>query len=165
MSQRNPSGEHISEHITYEEAIHSETATERHINNTPSESIIATMKLTAEKVFEPLRKRVGELRGQDSPITINSFYRSPELNKAIGGAQDSQHTRGEAIDLNVNYSDFNKKDLFELIRKEFDFDQLIYEGGTPDNPAWVHVSYSNTHNRKQVLKMVYRNGKPTYELI
>lgn len=157
--------ENISEHITYEEAICSETAIEKHIDNTPTAPIIGTMKLTAGKIFEPLRKWVSELRGHDSPITINSFYRSPELNKAIGGAQDSQHTRGEAIDLNVNYPDFNKKDLFELIRTEFDFDQLIYEGGTPDDPAWVHVSYSSVHNRKECLKMVMHGGKPTYTLL
>lgn len=157
--------ENISAHITYQEAIHSETATEKHIDNTPPSSIVAVMSITAAKVFEPVRKRVSELRGKDSPITLNSFYRSPELNKAIGGAQDSQHTKGEAMDLNVNYPDFTRHDLFELIRKEFEFDQLIYEGGTPDNPAWVHVSYSSTHNRKQCLKMVMHDGKPTYTLI
>lgn len=157
--------ENISEHISYQEAIKSQTAIEKHIDNTPPDFILAKMKTTAEKVFEPLRKAISEIRGQDTPITINSFYRSPDLNKAVGGALDSQHTKGEAVDLNVEYPDFNKKDLFELIRNEFDFDQLIYEGGTPDNPAWVHVSYSTIKNRHEILKMVLVDGHPQYELI
>lgn len=154
----------LSVHCSFEEAIHSEKAIENNIDNTPPDGILGKMIVTANKVFEPLRKAVSEIRGQDSPIKINSFYRCPDLNKAVGGAMDSQHTKGEAMDLNVDYPDFSRKDLFNLIRNEFDFDQLIYEGGTPDNPAWVHVSYSPVKNRRECLKMVIVEGKPTYQL-
>lgn len=156
--------ENISEHISYNESTYSETALRKGIDNTPSPEILAVMKVTAEKIFEPLRAMVSEIRKVDSPITINSFYRSTVTNAAVGGATNSQHTKGEAIDLSVDYPDFNKKDLFELIRNNMDFDQAIYEGGTPENPAWVHVSYSSTHNRKECLRMIKVNGISTYQL-
>ncbi len=155
--------ENISEHIAYSEAIHSEKAIELKLDNTPPDFVLAKMKITAN-IFELIRKRISEIRGKDSPIIIDSFYRSPDVNKAVGGALDSQHMRGEAIDLNVNYPDFNRADLFNLIKNEFEFDQLIYEGGTPENPAWVHVSYSSTYNRKQCLKMVMIDGHPKYQI-
>lgn len=157
--------ENISEHVSYAESIHSDTAIEKHIDNTPPDNILAKMKVTALNVFEPIRKRVSELRCGDSPLTIDSFYRSPDLNKEVGGATGSQHMLGEAIDLNVNFPDFSREDLFELIKSEFEFDQLIFEGGTIDNPAWVHVSWSPTHNRKEVLRMVMQDGKPTYAIV
>lgn len=154
----------ISEHISYGEATYSETAYRKSIDNTPSDEILSVMKFTAEMVFEPLRKMVSDKRGVDSPITINSFYRSTAVNVAVGGATLSQHCKGEAIDMSVDYPDFNKKDLFEMIRNNMDFDQLIYEGGTPENPAWVHCSYSSVHNRKECLRMVKVNGISTYQL-
>lgn len=160
--------ENISEHISYEEATYSETALRKGIDNTPSPEILAVMKVTAEKVFEPLRAMVSEIRGVDSPIRINSFYRSPETNEAVGGASNpiSQHTKGEAMDLNVNYPDFNKEHLFVLIKEKFPFDQLIFEGMLPDgSPAWVHVSYSSTNNRHEILQMIPVNGKPNYKLM
>lgn len=156
--------ENISEHITYDEATHSQTATYKGLDNTPPAAILAKMKITAEKVFEPLRAEVSRIRGVDSPITISSFYRAPLVNKAVGGAENSQHCKGEAIDLIVNYPDFNKKNLFLLVKEKFAFDQLIFEGGTPDNPAWVHVSYSD-NNRHEILQMVIENGEPTYKVM
>lgn len=154
----------ISEHIGFNEAMYSETALRKGLDNTPSPEIIEVMKVTAEKIFEPLRAMVSEIRKVDTPITINSFYRSTAVNAAVGGSTSSQHCKGEAIDLSVEYPDFDKEDLFELIRAKMDFDQLIYEGGTPENPAWVHVSYSSTHNRKECLKMIKVNGVSTYQL-
>ncbi len=82
----------ISKHITLTEATKSNTATRLGINNTPNEATIETMKLTAEKVFEPLREILGAIR-------VSSFYRSPDLNRAIGGSKSSQHCKGEAIDM------------------------------------------------------------------
>ena len=156
--------ENISEHVAYNESIYSETAARKSLDNTPSLEILAVMAVTAENVFEKIRKLVSDKRGVDSPININSFYRSTATNAAVGGATSSQHCKGEAIDMSVAYPDFNKKDLFDMIRANMDFDQLIYEGGTPDNPAWVHCSYSSTHNRKECLKMVKVNGISTYQL-
>src|ERR1017187_8146028 len=97
-------------HCTYDEATYSETALRKGIDNTPSPEILATMKITAAKIFEPLRSMVTAKRNTDSPITINSFFRSTVTNAAVGGAANSQHTKGEAIDLSVNYPDFTKKD-------------------------------------------------------
>jgi hypothetical protein len=156
--------ENISGHITYNEAIYSETALRKGIDNTPTQEILEVMKVTAEKIFEPLRATISKIRGKDTPITVNSFYRSTVTNAAVGGAANSQHTKGEAIDMSVDYSDFSKADLFKIIRSTMEFDQLIFEAGTPDNPAWVHCSYSSVHNRKECLRMVVRNGISTYEL-
>ena len=74
----------ISDHITYAEAIHSQTAKRKGIDNTPNPTQVENMKLLAEKVFEPLRAWVG------GPIKVNSFFRSPELNTAIGGVATIQ---------------------------------------------------------------------------
>ena len=133
----------ISKHVSYKEATNSQTAKRLGINNTPSEAIIETMKLTAEKVFEPLREKVGAIR-------ISSFYRCTDLNRAIGGSKSSQHCKGEAIDMSgINVT--NAK-LFEEALKLDEFDQLIWEFGDAVEPDWIHISYSKTHNRKQVLR-------------
>ena len=87
----------ISDHITYAEAIHSNTAKRKGIDNTPNPNQIEAMKLIAEKVFEPLREWAG------GPIKVNSFFRSPELNTAIGGSKTSQHCKGQAIDIDDVY--------------------------------------------------------------
>ena len=133
----------ISKHVSYKEATNSQTAKRLGINNTPSEAIIETMKLTAEKVFEPLREKVGAIR-------ITSFYRCPDLNRAIGGSKSSQHCKGEAIDCS-GIKVTNAK-LFEEALKLDEFDQLIWEFGDEVEPDWIHISYSKTHNRKQVLR-------------
>ena len=133
----------ISKHVSYKEATNSQTAKRLGINNTPSEAIIETMKLTAEKVFEPLRAKVGAIR-------ITSFYRCPDLNRAIGGSKSSQHCKGEAIDMS-GIKVTNAK-LFEEALKLDEFDQLIWEFGDEVEPDWIHISYSKTHNRKQVLR-------------
>ena len=121
------------------------------------------MKLVAEKIFEPLREWVG------GPIKINSFYRSPALNEAIGGASDksgrqtSQHCKGQAIDVDDIYGHKTNKEMFEWIKETLDFDQLIYEFGTDDNPAWIHFSYvSEDKNRNRVLRAVRDEGKTKY---
>ena len=87
----------ISDHITYAEAIHSQTAKRKGIDNTPNPNQIEAMRLLAEKVFEPLRGWVG------GPIKVNSFFRSPELNTKIGGSKTSQHCKGQAIDIDDVY--------------------------------------------------------------
>lgn len=147
----------ISEHITYKEATTSNKAKQLGISNTPNEKELRAMKLLADKVFEPLRKWYGK------PIQVTSFFRSAKINEAIGGVQKkntiSQHVKGEAIDIDT-VSD-NKK-LFDYIKDNLTFDQLIWEYGTDANPDWVHVSYSEIRNRKQVLRAVRKNGKTVY---
>jgi zinc D-Ala-D-Ala carboxypeptidase len=150
----------ISDHISYKEATFSQTAIRKDIDNTPSEEILERMKAVAENVFEPLRAYVG------GPIKINSFYRSINLNTAIGGAKSSQHTRGEAIDLDDTLGCMSNKDMFTFIKDELDFDQLIWEFGDDENPAWVHVSYvSPENNRRRILKALKVNGKTTYNVM
>nr|DAK56640.1 MAG TPA: peptidase [Bacteriophage sp.] len=147
----------ISEHITYKEATASNKAKQLGISNTPNEKELRAMKLLADKVFEPLRKWYGK------PIQVTSFFRSAKINKAIGGVQKgnsvSQHTTGQAADIDT-VSD-NKK-LFDYIKDNLPFDQLIWEYGNDANPDWIHVSYSEIRNRKQVLRAVKSGGRTVY---
>lgn len=150
----------ISKHISYKEATFSQTATRKDIDNTPSPKILDKMEAVAKNIFEPLRAHVG------GPIKINSFYRSINLNVAIGGAKSSQHTRGEAIDIDDTFGHMSNKDMFEFIKDELDFDQLIWEFGDDNNPAWLHVSYvSSENNRHRILKATKQQGKTVYKTI
>jgi len=150
----------ISKHVSYKEATFSQTATRKDIDNIPSAEILKRMKAVAENIFEPLRAHVG------GPIKINSFYRSINLNVAIGGAKSSQHTRGEAMDIDDTFGHMSNKDMFEFIKDELDFDQLIWEFGDDNNPAWIHVSYvSGENNRRRILKASKQQGKTVYNVI
>ena len=139
----------LSKHVTLKEFQASGLATLRNINNEMNESQIASAKLLCENVFEPLRLYL------NTPINISSGFRSLQVNKMIGGAKTSQHTKGEAIDIKIGSKGFN------FIKDKLEFDQLIWEFGNDENPAWVHVSYSSK-NRKQVLKATKKNGKTIY---
>ena len=148
----------ISKHITYKEATRSVTAIRLNIDNKPNDYQLQNMELIAEKVFEPLRKAV------NGPIQINSFFRSEDLNTAIGGSTRSQHCQGRAIDLDDNYGYMSNNDMYNYIKNNLDFDQLIFE--FPDNKgnaAWIHVSYVDADsNRKRCLKAIKENGKTKY---
>jgi len=147
----------ISEHISYKEAIKSNTALRRGIDNTPDDYQIGNMMAIAKHVFEPLRKWVG------GPIKINSMFRCLELNQAIGGSSRSQHCEGRAIDLDDTFGHKTNAEMFQYIRENLNFDQLIWEFGDDDNPAWVHVSYiSEDENRGRVMKAEKINGKTQY---
>ena len=150
----------ISEHISKKEATFSATATRRGIDNTPGEYELQNMELIAEKVFEPLRKHV------NGPIKINSFYRSEELNQAIGGSSNSQHCQGRAMDLDDTYGYMSNADMYNYIKDNLDFDQMIWEFGTEENPDWVHVSYVDADsNRKRCLQAYKEDGKTKYKVI
>lgn len=149
----------ISKHISYKEATHSNTATRRGINNIPSDKHIVAMKALAKNVFEPVRVHF------DKPIRVNSFFRSVALNKAIGGSSTSQHCKGEAIDLDVTKG-FTNKQIYNYIKDNLEYDQLIWEFGTDKEPDWVHVSYrADGKNRKQQLRASRKRGKTVYEII
>ena len=151
----------ISENVSYKEGVYSITAKRLGINNTPTGDELSNMELIAEKIFEPLRKHV------NGPIKINSFYRSPELNQAIGGSAKSQHCKGQAIDIDDTYAYATNAEMFNFIRNNLDYDQMIWEFGTDENPDWVHVSYVNEDdNRNRCLK-AYRdsNNKTKYKVI
>tara|TARA_R110002020_G_scaffold239643_1_gene452199 strand:+ start:1424 stop:1879 length:456 start_codon:yes stop_codon:yes gene_type:complete len=150
----------VSEHISYKEATHSITAIRKGIKNIPNNEQLANMELLAEKVFEPLRKWV------DGPIKINSFFRCPKLNKAIGGSTKSQHCHGQAIDIDDTYGKVANSEMYHYIKSNLDFDQMIWEFGDDDNPDWVHISYvSEEDNRRRCLKAERINDKTTYRVI
>ena len=150
----------ISKHISYKEGVYSRTATRLSINNKPNDEQMQNMCLIAEEVFEPLRSWVG------GPIKINSFFRSPELNKAIGGSTKSQHCHGQAIDLDDTFGRATNAEMYEFIRKYLDFDQMIWEFGDDDNPNWVHISYvSSDKNRNRCLLAYKENKKTKYKVI
>jgi zinc D-Ala-D-Ala carboxypeptidase len=135
----------ISKYVTYQEATNSQTATRKNIDNTPKEIELISMQLVALRVFDNVREHF------NTPIRVSSFFRSTELNKAVGGSRTSQHMKGQAIDMQSTGKLTNKM-IFDYIKDNLDFDQLIWEFGNKTNPAWVHVSYiSREKNRKQIL--------------
>ena len=150
----------ISKHISYKEGVYSITAIRKGIDNEPNEEQLSNMKLVAEKIFEPVRTHF------KVPIKVNSFFRSPDLNKAIGGSTKSQHCKGQAIDIDDTYGKATNADMYWWIKENLDFDQMIWEFGNNDNPDWVHVSYvSPDKNRNRCLKAYRDDGKTKYMVI
>lgn len=129
-------------YFTIKELSHSDTALIRGIDNYPTAEAISNLTKLVNNVLDPLREKYGK------PIYVSSGYRSPTLNRSVNGAKSSQHRLGEAADITTGNKEGNKK-LFETIKKELPFDQLIDER----NFSWVHVSFREGRNRKQVLKL------------
>lgn len=144
----------LSENFTLEEMIKSETAIRKKIDNTPNGNQILNLIDLCENILQPLRDEFGA-------IHISSGYRSPKLNTAIGGSTSSQHCalNGAAADINMNSKN---ADIFEWIKENTDFDQLIWEFGDDDCPSWVHVSYREGKNRNQILRAIKERGKTKY---
>ena len=152
--------ENISRHVSHKEGVRSNTAARKGIENTPSKEQLTKMKLVSEKVFEPLREWVG------GPIKINSFFRCYKLNKAIGGSKTSQHMSGQAMDIDDTFGCKTNAEMFNYIKDNLDFDQMIWEFGDDDNPDWVHISYvSPDENRGRCLKAYRVSGKTRYKVI
>ena len=150
----------ISKHVSYKEGTYSITAKRLGLENDPTDVHLSNMRLISEKVFEPLRMHVG------GPIKINSFYRGPKLNKAIGGSAKSQHCHGQAMDIDDTYGHASNAEMFNYIKANLDYDQMIWEFGTEQNPDWVHVSYvSPDKNRNRCLKAYREDGKTKYMVI
>lgn len=148
----------ISKHISYREGVKSNTATRLGLDNTPGDYELSNMELIAERLFEPLRAWVG------GPVKINSFYRSKELNLAIGGSHRSQHCQGRAIDLDDTFGYKTNAEMYEYIKQNLNFDQMIWEFGNDKNPDWVHISYvSEDQNRNRCLIAYKENGKTKYK--
>ena len=147
----------LSKNLSLAEVTRSETAKRRGVSNMPTEAHIENFKLLAEKVFQPIRDHFAV------PIHISSGYRSAALNKAIGGASSSQHCTGEAIDIDMDGTAITNAEIFNYIKDNLEFDQLIWEFGTDTNPDWVHVSYESTgKQRKQILKAIKKGGATSY---
>ena len=150
----------ISKHISDREGVYSITATRLGIDNEPNAEQLDNMKTLAKEIFEPLRIYT------NGPIKINSFFRSPKLNKAIGGSTRSQHCKGQAIDLDDTFGHLTNAEMYYYIKENLDFDQIIWEFGNDENPDWVHVSYvSPSKNRNRCLKAYREEGKTKYAII
>ena len=151
--------ERISAHISYKEATDSNTAKRRGNDNTPNKDQLVNMERLANMVFEPLREKVGE------PIKINSFFRSPDTNEAVGGSRTSAHCATNdqaAIDIDDDYCSWTNAEMFHWIKDNLEFDQLIAEYPENGKPAWIHIGYRKTGNRKQVLIAIRKNGRTSY---
>ena len=152
----------LSEHLDLAEVTRSESAKRKGISNEPTAEHLENFKKLAENIFEPIRNHF------NVPIHISSGYRSKALNAAIGGALTSQHCSGEAIDIDMDGSSngVTNKMVFDFIKANLNFDQMIWEFGNSNNPDWVHVSYESTgKQRKQILKATKTNGNTHYKQI
>lgn len=149
----------LSKHLSLAEVTRSETAKRLGISNEPTAEHLENFKLLAENVFEPIREHF------KVPIHISSGYRSKALNTAIKGSLSSQHCIGEAIDIDMDGSanGVTNTMVFDFIKDNLDFDQMIWEFGNSTKPDWVHVSYkANGKQRKQILRAVKSAGKTSY---
>jgi uncharacterized protein YcbK (DUF882 family) len=137
----------LSEHFSLEEFTKSQSASRLRIDNTAPEDVIKNLTNLCIHVLEKIRLNYGK------PVIINSGYRSPALNKVIGGAKNSQHMSGQAADIEIPGID--NRFLFNWIKDNLQFDQLILEfhrDGVPDS-GWVHISWNSNRNRRQILEI------------
>lgn len=146
----------LSRNLSLAEMINSATAKRLGINNEPTREHLQAMIRLAENVFQPIRNHFRV------PIIVSSGYRSEALNKAVNGSKTSQHSKGEAMDIDMDNTSITNKQIFDFIKDNLIFDQLIFEFGTDSNPDWVHVSYKKVGNRKQVLRAIKQSGKTAY---
>ena len=147
----------LSKNLSLVEVMKSATAIKHGIANEPSSKHLTNLKAVATNIFQPCRDYFGK------PLAVTSGYRSPKLNELIGGSKRSQHSKGEALDLDAQvYGGFTNAELFHYIKDNLDFDQLIWEFGNDEEPDWIHCSYT-TKNRKEVLKAYKHNGKTRYD--
>ena len=146
----------LSEKFSLQEFTKSQTAIRQGIDNTPGEEHLANAKELFSNVVQPVRDKFGV-------TVINSGYRGPALNEAVGGASKSQHCKGQAVDIECPGTP--NFDVADWIQENLDFAQLILEFYTPGIPdsGWVHVSYKSDGNRKSVLTAMKENGKTVYK--
>ena len=128
--------------FTLEELLHSETAITHGFTEQfqPTSGIVKNLNLLMDRILQPLRDSFGK------PITVNCGYRCPRVNQAVGGVPNSQHLEGKAADITSE----DNKALFELA-KSLPFDQLLSEKTKNGVPTWIHISYNNGANRKQII--------------
>jgi hypothetical protein len=138
----------LSKNLTLLEMTRSDMAKRKGVSNQPTPEHIENMVILANKIFQPIREHF------QVPIYISSGYRSAALNKKIGGSKNSQHLTGEAMDIDMDgHPHVTNVEVFNFIRENLNFDQLIWEYGNNVAPDWVHVSYRTTGtNRRQVLR-------------
>ena len=149
----------LSEYLTLAEVIRSDSAKRLGIDNMPGAVELESLKAIGINVYDKIRTHFR------CPIYVSSGYRSKRLNRALNGSATlSQHCKGEALDLDQDGSPHGvtNKEVFDYIKNNLLFDQLIYEFGTDSNPDWVHVSYKKAGNRKQVLRAMKLKGSTVY---
>lgn len=148
----------LSKNLTLDEMTRSVSAKKYGIKNEPTLVHLENMRALAVNVFQPIREHFGK------PIHISSGYRSEALNKVVGGSSTSQHSKGEAMDIDNDGTSVSNREIFDFIKNNLDFDQLIWEFGNNEKPDWVHVSYKREgKNRKEILRAVKSNGKTVYQ--
>ena len=141
----------MTKHFTLDELTRSATAARKGIDNNPDQEVEGNLLALCENILEPIRKYLGQ------PLRITSGYRSAKLNRVLGGARRSQHVEGEAADITCQG---RNAEVFSYALKALDYDQLIWEFGTADEPQWVHVSFNECNNRNEAL-IAYRQGRKT----
>lgn len=147
----------LSAHFDLAEFTRSESAKRHGVSNDPTPEHQENLKTLCEKVLEPIRMFNG------GPLNISSGYRSKNLNHFIGGSLSSQHCEGKAADIDMDgMTGKSNTEIFNYIKDNLDFDQLIWEFGDNNKPDWVHVSYNGAKNRKQILKALKTNGRTAY---
>jgi hypothetical protein len=146
----------LSPNFTLKELTKSDTATRLGLDNTPNDEALENLKLLCEKVLQPVRDHFGK------SVTVNSGYRSPESNVAVGGSKTSDHCKGQACDLEID--GIPNPELAQWIMDNLDYTQLILEFYTQGQPnsGWVHVSYDPDNLKKQELTAVKVAGKTQY---
>ena len=153
----------LSTNLTLSEVCKSQTASRLGINNKPDEEfIVDNLRAVAREVFQPCRDHVG------GPLYVSSGYRSRALNDAIGGSKSSQHISGMALDLDTDvFGGCTNGDLFNFIKENLVFDQLIWEFGDDNNPDWIHVSFNRLgDNRGRCMRAVrHEDGGTEYQVI
>ena len=141
----------LTENFSLAEMVRSQTAIRKGIRNRPGKNQIAALKLLCEQVLQPVRTHFG------APVNVSSGYRSPKLNRAIGGSGTSQHCKGEAADFTVK--GVSNIEVCRWLEANRNYDQLIYEFG---ESGWVHCSFSADRMRNMELSAVRRGGKVVY---
>ena len=150
--------EKVSKYVSYKEVTHSNQATALKIGNTPNAEQLHNLKLVCTNIFDKVREHFGK------PIGISSAFRSRELNTRINGSKSSQHMEGKALDIDGDmFGGLDNKQIFDYIRNNCKFDQLIWEFGSENAPSWVHVSYNKDGNRGQILRAVKSGGRTVYQ--
>jgi hypothetical protein len=147
----------LTENFSLAEMIKSETALRHGLDNTPGDTEIENLRVLCEQILQPVRTAYG--RG----VKVNSGFRHPDVNAAVGGSRTSDHTRGMAADIEI--PGIPNADLAQYIADNFEFTQLILEFYTPGIPdsGWVHVSYDPSNLKKQTLTAMRENGKIVYK--
>ena len=146
----------LTANFTLEELTKSETALRKGMDNTPGSVEVDNLKTLAEKVLQPIREAFGK------GVKVNSGYRHPEVNAAVGGSRTSDHCKGQAADIEI--PGVPNHTLAMWIEANLDFTQLIlefYTKGVPDS-GWVHVSYDVNNLKKQSMTAVKEGGKTVY---